>query len=303
MIRGPFTHGALVRATTEPFTAPFTLTQAQQAGLTRAQLRGPAYQRVMYGVYAPAGPLDLQLRIAAARLVLPDGAIATGRTALRLVGVDLGADLPLTFVIRQKIRVRHRGVDLVRVAELPEHHQGIALPEEACGFVLDAEPLLAAVTVVDHALNRRRITRERLLVTPLSPRARAAYAHVDDGAQSPRETRLRLALTHAGLPRPETQVRTDSDDGVVRQVDMLYAEHRVVIEYEGGQHLTDPGQWAKDIDRYAALVRMGYTVIRVTAARMRTPDLVVTEVFQALRVAGYRGPAPRFTASWWLTFG
>lgn len=284
------------------FTAPFTLAHARKAGLTRGRLQGPGYQRLFQGVYAPAGPVDLQTRVDAARLVLPRDAVATGRTALRLFGLGLGSDLPLHFVTREPIRVRRAGVRLVVAEKLPEHRERVALPEDASAFVLDDESLLEAVIVVDRALHRKLITRAALLVRPLTPRARAAYAHLDDGAHSPRETRLRLALTQAGLPRPTTQARILEDRRLVAQVDLLYAEYRVVIEYEGEQHLTDRGQWNKDIDRYAALARLGYTVIRVTAERVRTPDAVVTEVYAALRSAGYRGPAPRFTAAWLTMF-
>lgn len=285
------------------FRSPFTIEQARKAGLTRARLQGPAYQRVMHGVYAPSGSLDLRTRVEAARLVLPADAIATGRTALRLRGLTIGSDLPLTFVTKQRIRVRHRGVSLITATDLPAHRDRVALPGDACAFILDAEPLLEAVIVVDQALRRRLVTRNALLASPLTPIARGAYAHLDQGAQSPRETRLRLALTQSGLPRPVTQARISDGERFLAQVDLLYAEHRVVIEYEGGQHLTDPEQWSSDIDRYATLARLGFTVIRVTAARMRAPDGVVTEIFQALQQHGYRGPAPRLTAAWWMTFG
>lgn len=158
------------------FRSPFTIEQARKAGLTRAQLQGRAYQRVMHGVYAPSGPLDLRTRIDAAGLVLPDEAIATGRTALRLRGLDVGSDLPLTFVTNQRIRVRHCGVTLVVVSDLPAHRDQVALPGNACAFVLDTEPLLEAVTAVDQALHRRLVARDTLLTSPLTPAARAAYA-------------------------------------------------------------------------------------------------------------------------------
>lgn len=285
------------------FSRPLTVAQARAAGLTRGQLAGPAYQRLLHGVYAPAGPVDLWLRVEAARLVLPGTAVATGRTALRLLGLDVGADFPLTFVTRERARSRHAGIALSVVEELPEHRNGIASAAEACAFVLDAEPVVPAVTVVDRALRLGMTTPTGILTSPLTGRARAAYAHVDTGAHSPRETLLRLALTHAGLPRPESQGRVLADGALVAQVDLLYRRHRVAIEYEGGQHLSDPAQWNKDIKRYADLARLGHTVVRVTAARMREPDSVVTEVYRALTENGYRGPAPRFTAPWWLAFG
>ncbi|WP_432560032.1 endonuclease domain-containing protein [Granulicoccus sp. GXG6511] len=284
------------------FRGPFTLAQARTAGLTRGQLQSSAYQRLQHGVYAPAGPVDLATRVAAARLVLPPDAIATGQTALALRGIDLASGIPLTFVTEQRVRVRRAGLRLLVIDELPKHADRTALLADACAFVLDDEPLLAAVTLVDHVLQRRRLTRDHLLTAPLTPTARRAYSHVDPGAQSPRETLLRLALTQAGLPRPVTQARIVADGRLIGQVDLFYAEYGVVIEYEGGQHLTDPTQWSSDIDRYAELTRRGYTVIRVTAARMRRPDAVVAEVLAALRARGYRGSAPRITAAWLAAF-
>lgn len=100
--------------------------------------------------------------------------------------------------------------------------------------MLDTEPLLPAVTVVDRVLQRRMSTASAVLAAPLTPRARAACAHVDGGAQSPRESLLRLALTRAGLPRPVTQGRIVEGGRLVAQVDLVYRRYRVAVEYEGG---------------------------------------------------------------------
>lgn len=282
---------------------PFTIAQARAAGISRHQLQGSAYQRLMHGIYLPAGPVDLLQRVSAAWMVLPGDAVVTGRTALRLRGFDLGGDLPLSVVSRERVRVRRPGIDLTVVPELPARHGRIATTPAACAFILDNEPLVDAVTVIDRVLQRRMTAPTELLTAPLTPRARAAYAQVDAGSQSPPESVLRLALTQAGLPRPETQGRVMVGNSVVAQVDLLYRKHRVAIEYEGGQHLTDPGQWNKDIDRYAGLTRIDYAVVRVTAARMRSPDAVVMEVYAGLADHGYRGPVPVFSADWWMAFG
>lgn len=282
-----------------PFSGPFTVAQARSAGLPQAKIHGSDYVRLFHGIYAPAGAIDLRLRCEGARLLLPDDAVATGRTALRLRGLDLGADLPVTFVTRQPVRMRHSGINLRTVAEVPECTGWIAQASEACAFLLDSEALVPAVTAVDRALHRGLMTRSDILAAPLTTRARRAFAHVAVGAHSARESKLRLALTLAGLPRPETQGRIEADGTLVAQVDLLYRYYRVALEYEGGQHLTDPDQWQKDITRYADLVRVGFTVVRVTSTRMRKPDDVVNEVFRGLVDHGYAGPAPRFSPSWW----
>jgi hypothetical protein len=58
---------------------------------------------------------------------------------------------------------------------------------------------------------------------------------MDGGAESPQETRTRLLLIDAGLPRPQTQIRVDN-----WRVDMGYPEFKVGVEYDGEQHWTTP---------------------------------------------------------------
>src|SRR4051812_36698353 len=58
----------------------FTTAQAVAAGVTRAQLRGPAYVQVIHGVHAPALAMAASLRaltrVRAALLTHPPGAVA-----------------------------------------------------------------------------------------------------------------------------------------------------------------------------------------------------------------------------------
>ncbi len=78
---------------------------------------------------------------------------------------------------------------------------------------------------------------------------------VDGGAESPQETRTRLVLIDAGLPKPQTQIRVYDEYGdFVARVDMGYEEFRVGIEYDGPQHWTDPEVRARDIDKSSALL-------------------------------------------------
>ena len=81
-------------------------------------------------------------------------------------------------------------------------------------------------------------------------RLRSVLDLVDGGAESPRESRLRLLLIRAGLPRPETQIAFR--DLRIR-VDMGWRRWQVAVEYDGAQHWTDPRQRSWDIDRIALL--------------------------------------------------
>ena len=82
----------------------------------------------------------------------------------------------------------------------------------------------------------------------------------DPGAQSPKETWLRLLVMKAGFPRPRTQIPVGR-----YFLDMGWEELRLAIEYEGDHHRTDRQQFARDIARLEELVASGWTVIRVAA--------------------------------------
>ncbi|ORV93477.1 hypothetical protein AWC11_06120 [Mycobacterium interjectum] len=101
-------------------------------------------------------------------------------------------------------------------------------------------------------------------------RARRALALVDAGAESPRETWLRLTVIEAGYPPPRTQVPVYGEYGdLVAVVDIGWEDLKIALEYEGDHHRTDRRQLRRDIERYEALHTMGWIAIRVTADHTR----------------------------------
>ena len=86
----------------------------------------------------------------------------------------------------------------------------------------------------------------------------------DGGAESPKETELRLLLVRDGLPRPVTQVQVGK-----RRIDMGWPEWKVGVEYDGAQHWTDPERHAEDIERLEYLAAQGWTIVRVSARQLR----------------------------------
>jgi hypothetical protein len=96
--------------------------------------------------------------------------------------------------------------------------------------------------------------------------ARATLGLVDAGAQSPKETWLRLLLIKAGLPRPQTQVPVRDEFGnVIAYLDMGWEDVKVAVEYDGDQHRSDRRQYTWDIRRLEILELLGWIVIRVVA--------------------------------------
>lgn len=111
-------------------------------------------------------------------------------------------------------------------------------------------------------------------------RARAALELVDPGAESPRETWLRLLLIRAGFPPPQTQVPVYDEYGVlVAVLDMGWEDIKVAVEYEGDHHRTDRKQFNKDIRRAEVVAELGWIAIRVTAED--TPGGIIARVSAA----------------------
>jgi very-short-patch-repair endonuclease len=91
---------------------------------------------------------------------------------------------------------------------------------------------------------------------------------MDPKAESPQETRVRLRLLRAGLPRPVTQYEVFSGSWEVARVDFAWPEHKLALEYDGWDHTKDDRR-GLDIDRIDDLRRIGWTVIVVTNRQYR----------------------------------
>lgn len=105
-------------------------------------------------------------------------------------------------------------------------------------------------------------------------RARRAIGLFDAGAQSPKESWLRVVLVQAGLPRPQTQIPVlDEVGNAIAYLDMGWEDQKVAVEYDGEQHRNDRRQYTWDVRRLELLERLGWIVIRVVAGD-RPADIV-----------------------------
>jgi hypothetical protein len=105
---------------------------------------------------------------------------------------------------------------------------------------------------------------------------------VDPGAQSPRETWLRLLLMGAGFPRPQTQIPVPRPDGYSHYfLDMGWPDVMLAVEYDGEQHRLDRGIYGDDVIRSEYITHVGWRRVRVLAGH-RKPD-IVRRVRQAWR--------------------
>lgn len=110
--------------------------------------------------------------------------------------------------------------------------------------------------------------------------ARAALELVDGGAQSPKETWLRLLLIEAGFPPLQTQIPVLNEWGWTEAyLDMGWEDIKVAAEYDGAHHATSRYHYRKDIRRLEMLERYGWIVVRVVAEDH--PDDIVRRVARA----------------------
>ncbi|MBM7831848.1 hypothetical protein JOE59_002553 [Agromyces cerinus] len=118
-------------------------------------------------------------------------------------------------------------------------------------------------------------------------RLRLARAEMRANVYSRRETFVRLMLVRAGLPEPEPNGLIVLRSGRRTRGDLVFRAYRVLVEYDGEQHLFDTAQWATDVSRLNDLAEADWRVIRITKQISRAEIVARTE--RALRDRGWRG--------------
>ncbi|SHW79932.1 cullin, a subunit of E3 ubiquitin ligase [Mycobacteroides abscessus subsp. abscessus] len=107
---------------------------------------------------------------------------------------------------------------------------------------------------------------------------------IDAGAQSPRESLIRLQLHDAGLPRAQTQVPVFDGYTPIAFLDIGWPQYLVAVEYDGDHHRKDRRQYVKDLARLRMLEERGWIVIRVIAEE--SPGAWIARTTAALRSRG-----------------
>jgi hypothetical protein len=269
------------------FARPFTLTQAAESGMSRSRLsrmlRERTVRRVLQGVYAHQTLADdYDCRLQSLSLVMAPHVIVCGRTAAWLYGVDTFryAELEIlppieTCVLPSRSRLRRKRCkggrrDLDDTDYLCRADIFVTSPLRTAldlGCELRRRDALATL---DWFLRLGLVTR-KLLIAAL-PRfsgrrgviqLRELVALADGRAESPGESRTRLALIDEGLPIPELQWTVSSRGRDLYRLDLAYPKHRVCVEYDGEAFHDSPDDQAHDQARRQWLRDHGWIVIVV----------------------------------------
>jgi len=183
---------------------------------------------------------------------------------------------------------------------------GVAVACAARGVVDTARvtPFEPSVAVADAALHADLTSADELLSTleqtrdwPGARNAGRVVEFSDGRAESVGESRTRVRLDLAGLPRPDLQVVIDGlgSDPAAR-VDFLFEEHRTIGEFDGKikyGRLLHPGQDPGDVvwqekQREDRLRELGFEVVRVIWADLARPDLIADRFRRAFARAAKR---------------
>ena len=263
--------------------------------LTRNELRRLGYRRLVQGVYAdPALPFTHQLRCRGAALLLPAGVVVGGHSAAAWHGAPFAAAADPVTVLRppevlwrgpRGMRV-HR-TDLARGDWTVADGVPITTAERTAWDLGTLESLGTAVAALDAMVRAGSVSRADLQEMAERgtgrwgvTKVRRVVPLVDPSAESPSESRVRVALVLAGLA-PQPQLVVEHADRFVARVDFGWPEARLAVEYDGAHHFED-GQIVRDDVRLARLRAAGWEVIRLSAADLRDLDHVVAVVREAL---------------------
>ena len=289
-------------------SGPFNLEDARRYGLTKDHLLGASWRRLGGGYYAfHAIAYEPNVVLAAAIRRLPRKAVFSGRTAAWLHGLDLPpcepieVTLPIDYPTSRLVGVAVRRSTVDAGETVMRRGRPATSAVRTIADLGRRLPLVEAVAALDMALHRRLLELVHLSSWAGAhpgyrgvARLRRAIELAEPGTESVMETRLRLLLAFARLPRPLAQVSLHDKDGrFVGRPDFYYPLQRLALEYDGSGHCEN---LTADNRRQNRMVDAGYRLLRFTAPDvLSAPDSVVALVRRALSAGsgGHSGEGQR----------
>ncbi|MGV8882697.1 MAG: endonuclease domain-containing protein [Rhodoglobus sp.] len=280
---------------------PFTVQNAQQAGISLGRLRNSQLDKSIWGVRREGALTSLEEKCRGIANRLRDDAFYCHATAALLYG----APLPFSLELDERVHVgvtssepppHARGITGHHLDLVPHDIQqlnGIRLTSPArTWFDLSSVlPLDDLVAVGDYFIHRdRRLTTRHEITLRLDSlfgkrgirQARQAVHLLRDHSDSRPESKTRVAFVLGGLPEPEiNHAFVDAESGKKIRPDFIFRKERVIIEYQGDYHRTKD-QWRKDMTRRARLEAAGWYVMEINADDLRNPEELVARIRSVL---------------------
>jgi very-short-patch-repair endonuclease len=267
---------------------PFIGAEAVRAGLVRKHELRSRYSALFPGVYLPRDtPPSFGQRVQAAGLWSHRQGVVAGWTASRLFGarwVDDSHPIELVWPnARPPSGITTSATwladgEVVSLSGLPT----TTLTRTAFDLAR-RRPVSAAIARLDSLGRAARLDLSEVLElaerhsgTRGCRQVRRVLDLHDPGAESPKESWLRLAIIGAGFPRPRTQIPVRGPSGRQYYLDLGWEDLKIAVEYDGDHHRSDKRTFGYDIVRLEEIASLGWIVIRVVAGTPR--DEVVRRV-------------------------
>jgi hypothetical protein len=281
----------------------FTTDQARIAGVQRremdSKIRSGEWFRVGNGVLEVAGrkPTSRDPERHAVARMGPE-AVLSHMSAAAIYGLPLPSSLPELVHVTVPRNVKRPAPDGVVIHQRGQRqfecvrYQGLPLhpvPRVIMDVALTL-PCIDAVVVADAALRTRRTEFGQLVEESRRHARHPRYSTLadflpllDPRSGSVPESRVRVGLIQAGLPRPIAQYEVWIDGRKVATVDFAWPEYKLILEVDGLRYHSADRDFRKDRVKQNELVHAGWRVLRVTALDVeRMLHYVVDQVRRGL---------------------
>lgn len=275
----------------------FPVRGAPGAGIARNRLRAHDLETPIWGTRRADRPDDaFRGRLEAYAARLRSDVFFSHATAARLHGIPLPLtherDPDVHIAVHAPSRAPHatgiRGHRLHPRAQIVTRY-GLRVTS-ACDTWRDLGSVLTMIELVaagDHIIHHRApvaSSAELAAIVRAAGRCRgvaslrAALEFLDDRAESPPESELRVILALGGLPPPRINYEVvQTERGHDARVDFAYDDLKFAIEYQGDYHRSK-GQWRKDMTRRGRLEAQGWYVMEVNADDLRDPGELTARI-------------------------
>jgi very-short-patch-repair endonuclease len=279
--------------------------QGLDAGLGRKRMRGRDLARPFRGIRAsappappaPPAPLTSILELCRAyQQRIPEHAFFCGPTAAAVMRVPLPVHYEQTALLHVAVPVPHRapsgrgivGHTVTVTGDAVRRWNGIQLssPERVwceLGAILNLPDLVAAGDFLIHwrlPLTTRLQLQDAVVAyrgRRGKPRLTQALGLLDDRAESPQESRLRVIVVQGGIPGLSVNLPVTTSGGFSYRGDLAIPSRKMIIEYQGDYH-RDPVQYRRDMTRVSRLEADGWYVMLVNADDLRDPAELVQRI-------------------------
>jgi very-short-patch-repair endonuclease len=265
----------------------FGYADARAAGVGEGRLRGPDLARPFHGTRMDARHvLSLEERCRAYMARMPESAFFCSVTAAALWGIPLPTwalrrtDIDVA-VISPARALRGTGIVGHKVQPMGDDvHElrGMPLSSPVRTWLELAAPmsLPELVAAGDHLVHWRAPTVSQAGLPAAigrfpgrrgKPLLREAVLMLDDRAESPMESTLRVGLLEVGIQGLVSNhpVRIGSSS---YRIDLALPKWKVAIEYQGDYH-RERDQWRRDMTRISRLESAGWVVVQINADDLR----------------------------------